>query len=79
MRIPRSTPRRGLVAGLAALIAFASAAVALTAGGSRGATTQAQTAQAIVAPDRHARAGNGLDGDDRRRDERSADVRGHHR
>jgi hypothetical protein len=79
MRISRSTPRRGLVAGLAALFAFASAAVAMTARGTSPATTQAQTAQAVVATDRQARAAEGLDGDDRRHDERSADAHGHHR
>jgi hypothetical protein len=79
MRAPRSTPRRGLLAGLAALIAFASAAVAMTAGGSSSATTPTQSAQAVVATDSHARAAEELDGDGTRHDERSADVHGHHR
>jgi hypothetical protein len=64
------TPFRGLPAGVLALVTFASAAVAMTAGGSsNGAAT---TAQAVTA-----QMVDGLRGD---RDGVSGDAReGHHR
>jgi hypothetical protein len=43
----RSTPHRGLVAGLVALVGFASGAVAMTASGSSSATTAATQAQSV--------------------------------
>ena len=73
MRARRPSPLRGLLAGLLALIAFASSAVAMTAGGSNGdaalpvQAVAAQSAEdaAIGEPD----AGRGFDGG------RSSDLR----
>jgi hypothetical protein len=52
MHIQRPNPRRGLFAGLLALIAFASTAVGMTTGAPSGGTTsvatQASTAQTVV-------------------------------
>jgi hypothetical protein len=92
MRTPRSSPLRGLLAGLVALVAFGSCAVAITAGGSSGATTPTPSAQTIVASvDGRARATEGRDGGDGRsaavrvadeadsHDTLTADAGDHHR
>jgi hypothetical protein len=49
MRAPRSSPVRGLFAGLIALIMFASAAIAMAAGGSAPATSSAIQASGVQA------------------------------
>lgn len=59
MPVKRFSPHRGLLAGLLALVTFASGAVALTAHGSNAVATQATGTGATQAP-----AGDG-DGDRR--------------
>jgi hypothetical protein len=49
MRAPRSSPVRGLFAGLIALIVFASVAIAMAAGGSVPATSSANQASSVQA------------------------------
>ena len=49
MRNHRSQPLRGLLAGVLALVIFASSAVGITVGGSINATTVAQAQPALVA------------------------------
>jgi hypothetical protein len=49
MHIQASSPLRGLLAGLLALIVFASVAVSMTAGGSSSGTTKVIAQQASVA------------------------------
>ena len=67
----RHTPRRGLLAGLLALITFASGAVAMTAGGSgAGPATAVQTqqpAQAVSGQERDRTTILARDGDGGRR------------
>lgn len=70
MRDRRRTPQRGLLAGLLALTTFASAAVAMTAGGSSGAPspfTQA-TSAATSAAGAYPAAGGRIENDAARMD-----------
>jgi|1186.fasta_scaffold87177_2 hypothetical protein len=74
MRARRSTPIRGLLAGLVILIVFASSVVAMTAGGSRSnsnlpASQYAQTV--LVAPD------SGTRGTERSRGDDAGEADGH--
>jgi hypothetical protein len=89
---PRPTPRRGLLAGLLALILFASAAIAMTAGGAGPAangTAPTLAAQRVVSADDGAlEAGGRFGGRHRRvaavgdadgRDGGWSGLSGHHR
>jgi hypothetical protein len=68
MPVKRCSPRRGLLAGLLALVTFVSAAVALTARGPTTGATQPTAAGAI-----------GVGGGDRHGDRREAAFRGRRR
>jgi hypothetical protein len=77
MRAHHPSPSRGLLAGLLALTTFASAAVAMTAGGSNSQTTPPQATQAAVAPVvRQADTTRRFDGDGARFDGRDGGGRG---